>query len=735
MESDFIMTEPLGTAGESGEQTVWDAVKRAFSGRNVLAYWRYPIFSTSGSSRKEPDILIADRELGLIVIEVKSIRMAQLQRINGHAWHLSGHHASTIQPYQQAENQLFALLGYCDQEPLLRRAVAGRALVALPWVESGEWLERGFHSLPSCPPVLFGDNLGRSTLLNTVKDAPQVSYGQVLTPEAFLALKGVLAGTPVYGRPEVERELTGRAEIITQAREKLYAFDLQQETIAKQIPPGPQRIRGIAGSGKTVLLCQKAAQMHLKHPGWDIALVFFNRSLYDVMTGTLDKWLRRFTKGAQGYDPANSKLKVLHAWGATNQPGFYRELTLAHGIPPLPLAKLPKGLTPTQSYLCLLKLFLEALEKRNKPVIPLYDAILVDEGQDLVADERFKYVGKQPFYWLAYQALRPAKQAAEARALFEEAQRDTSGQRRLIWAYDEAQSLDSLTIPTYREVFGEAVSQQMLAGGVSYVGGISKNEVMPKCYRTPGPILTAAHSIGMGLLRPQGMISGLTTKEDWRNLGYEVSGDFRKFGEEIRLKRPLGNSLNPVPGHYGQDVLSFKPFTTRAEEVAWVAEQVARDVEEGIDPSREVLIIALGNHTEATQVQRSLALALEARGLDYFVPAAPGVNTLEVTSTTRKPNAFWHPGAVTVSRIHQAKGNEADIVYIVGFDAIARREADVTYRNQIFVALTRSRGFAHLSGVGRHLMFEEMEQVLAAGQEFSFTFLKQPKRDLNERVI
>ena len=81
------MTEPLGAAGETGEQTVWEAVKRTFTDRGCLSYWRYPIFSTTGEARKEPDILIADPELGLIVIEVKSIRMEQLAASAGTAGH------------------------------------------------------------------------------------------------------------------------------------------------------------------------------------------------------------------------------------------------------------------------------------------------------------------------------------------------------------------------------------------------------------------------------------------------------------------------------------------------------------------------------------------------------------------------------------------------------------------------------------------------------------------------
>ena len=131
--SKFITTEPLGKSGERGESKVWEAVKLAFTDRNCIAYWRYPIFSRVGKTRKEPDILIADVELGLIVIEVKSIRIDQIVAINGHRWEFQNFYATYGHPYQQAENQLFALLGYCDRSPTLRSKVTGRAIVALPF--------------------------------------------------------------------------------------------------------------------------------------------------------------------------------------------------------------------------------------------------------------------------------------------------------------------------------------------------------------------------------------------------------------------------------------------------------------------------------------------------------------------------------------------------------------------------------------------------------------------------
>ena len=109
----FITTEPLGKSGEASEEKVWDAVRSAFAERNCIAYWRFPIFSKVGEHRKEPDILIVDRDLGLIIIEVKGLTIDQIREINGHRWELKNFYDYPYDnPYQQAENQLWALMGY-----------------------------------------------------------------------------------------------------------------------------------------------------------------------------------------------------------------------------------------------------------------------------------------------------------------------------------------------------------------------------------------------------------------------------------------------------------------------------------------------------------------------------------------------------------------------------------------------------------------------------------------------
>jgi hypothetical protein len=199
----FITTEPLEKSGEIGEHKAWDAVRDAFAQRDCIGYWRYPIFSKVGKSRKEPDILIADSELGLIVIEIKSVTIDQIVAIAGHRWQFQHYYTISSNPYEQAENQLFALLGYCDREPSLRRKVSGRALVCLPLITEDQWYHSGFYQLPSCPPIIFQNHLRPSvsicgSLIKQIQQTTPIIKGFNLTPKQWKLLQAVISGTPVF---------------------------------------------------------------------------------------------------------------------------------------------------------------------------------------------------------------------------------------------------------------------------------------------------------------------------------------------------------------------------------------------------------------------------------------------------------------------------------------------------------------------------------------------------------
>ncbi len=714
----FITTEPLGKDGEACEEKAWDAVKSAFAKRDCIGYWRYPIFSKTGEIRKEPDILLADRELGVITIEVKGITIDQIVAVNGHQWEFQNFYITHGSPYQQAENQLYALLGYCDREPAIRRKVTGRAIVALPLITEEQWQEKGFDRLPSCPPIIFKNQLGPTTLLKRIQQTTPVVCGEDLEDKDWELLLAVIGGAQVLRKPQSEvqaiaRKGSTRSSIISILRQRLYELDLQQVHVGSEIPPGAQRIRGIAGSGKTVLLCQKAAHMHLKHPDWDIALVFFTRSLYDQIEKLVDQWIRHFSQGDVQYDSrVKRKLRILHAWGANNRAGLYRTICEAHRITPLKVQDTSYR-QPNEGLADICNRLIQ-----GKKIQPMFDAILIDEGQDLVVDrDELKYEDKQVIYWMAYESLRPCDP-------------DNPEQRRLIWAYDEAQSLDTLKIPEYKELFGQRLSHALTKGRV-YKGGINKYEVMHRCYRTPGPILTAAHAIGMGLLRPQGMLSGITDADNWRAIGYEVTGDFRKKNEQITLRRPTLNSPNPVPELWHESVINVDIYDSRQEELTALARHIQHNLDyDGLQPSREILVVVLGENYDAMELETHVARFLIDQGIDIFIPSGVRLNQLNPKWPNNNQDNFWHPGGVTVSRITRAKGNEAEMVYVVGFDNVAKDESNINLRNQLFVALTRARCWVRLSGIGNYAMYDEMQRVIDSGDTFTFTYRNPPKRDV-----
>jgi superfamily I DNA and RNA helicase len=724
----FIATEPLGTKGETGEQIVWDSIQLAFSERKCLAYWRYPIFSpverqenlhSFQKFRKEPDILIVDRQLGLIIIEVKSIRIEQIVSIQGHRWQYQKFYTDYGSPYQQAETQLFALLEYTDREPLLKDKLTARAIVALPYITESDWQARAFDRLPSNPPILFKNHLLKSSELDKfIEQMPTVGDSDRLTEHQWQLLLAILTGSSLLtpstrhflvtkqSRGDILKQVRSRSVSLREAsllrspqstsaklRSHFAKLDLQQEKIAKQIPPGLQTIRGIAGSGKTIILCQKAALMHLKYPDWQIAFVFFSRSLYQLITEKISQWINYFSGGKQTYNPHNSNLKILHAWGGKQQPGFYSTICQLAG-------KLPLAVKFTESYQPNEALGEVCFQLLQSTAIPqVFDAILIDEGQDLIVDS-WKYQNKQPFYWLAYQSLRPVNPLCPE-------------QKRLIWAYDELQSLNSEKIPTASELFGQELGH-LLTGRHS--NNINKTEIITCCYRTPHLILTAAHAIAMGLLRPQGMLTGFATKEEWEALGYQVEGNF-KLGEQIIIKRSPNNSPNPISQLWQGEVIKFEKYVSRQQELTILANNIKYNLrKDGLRPAQEILVIVLGNHWEANELALSTAKFLHRQGIYIYLP---------------NHNHFWDEGAVTITNIHRAKGQEADIVYLIGLDQIAKNESNLYLRNQLLVALTRARGWVYISGISNYPLYQELEQVIQSKDTFKVSFNSFPQRAIS----
>lgn len=708
---DFHPYEPLDN--NSGQNKLWDWIKSAFKSDSGVAYYRYPIFNRVGSLMREPDFLMLHQLTGLWVIECKGCTIDNIESIQGHEWKMKNWHSHVETPVAQAEDQMFAIQNKMEVRRETRGKLRVNFRVALPFVKRQEWQDRGFHRLPSTEGVVLLYEDLTPTALKQYFEAVHEREPQPQYPEEdWKVIRGVLGGTlPSKPPRRIASETPKESPVfaIHEIESKLKVLDETQQKIAFEVPDGPQRLRGLAGTGKTVLLAKRLAKMHIAHPEWTIGLIFFTRSLYDQMIELVTLYHKEMHPDQ--LEPDWQRIKILHAWGGRTREGFYYRLARECGIRPHNLRTaqdavrergLSSSVTDVFDFIC--KELQRVCGEKRQSVPILYDALLIDEGQDLPPS----------FYQLARDSL--------------------SDPQRIYWAYDEAQGIGSLLIPTSAQMFGRDANGKLLVDvSGSYTGGILKTHKMKRCYRTPRQLLMTAHALNMGLFRKGGALQGVTTQKDWSDLGYEiVAGDFTPAsvaaGKTVTLTRPLDESPHPVDsGHFKHlkslgSLLSLNTFSNPEDEQDWIAQQVKADLDSGLNPW-DVVVVALGGDYEKNYLA-DLQNALKCAG----VPAAiAGVDTH--VDRYRAPDVFHKADCVTISGIARAKGNEAWKVYACRFDYATKpldwkQENELHKRNEAFVALTRSKLWCVVTGQPSDI-FDELEMAIEQYPNFVFPAFNQ----------
>ena len=94
----------------------------------------------------------------------------------------------------------------------------------------------------------------------------------------------ILEGAKVILKPKKreigENDVLTKGAILKEMEEQMAYLDLEQKNAALAQIAGPQRIRGLAGSGKTIILCMKAALIHLREPNKKILYTFTPERLH-----------------------------------------------------------------------------------------------------------------------------------------------------------------------------------------------------------------------------------------------------------------------------------------------------------------------------------------------------------------------------------------------------------------------------------------------------------------------
>ncbi|MEE1711351.1 ATP-binding domain-containing protein, partial [Pseudomonas aeruginosa] len=376
------------------------------------------------------------------------------------------------------------------------------------------------------------------------------------------------------------------------------------------------------------------------------------------------------------------------AWGGRQKPGLYSTLCQSLGITPLTLAD-ARGKGDSLKFI-----YKDLLERAGNLLVPEYDLVLIDEAQDFPNE------------------------------VFEVAYRITKGEgaaKRIIWAYDEFQSLRDTVIKGPSELFGvdgnghPNLPDSILNG--RYEGDIPKDFVLPNCYRTPRPVLMTAHGIAMGLYSSR-QSEMFYHSAEWNAIGYSVvepQGLLISEGDKVEIERPDANSKNLLEGilrDNGKRPLNLvraERFDSDQQQLNYLAEKIQRLImENGVAPE-EIIVINLspGNNKNSM-----LAIQRELVGV--------GVKSV-IPGYVESADVFKPSGFVTLTTPFRAKGNEANIVFVVN----AQRVSDdftLRMRNAFFVAVTRSRGWCYITGYGAAMqgLVEEIESIKRDFPMFKF---------------
>jgi len=354
----FTVPERLSDQNDTataGERKVFAAL-REYLPEDYLVYYDIRV------GDRYPDFTVIGPDLGVVVLEVKDWRLNSIVgvRPDGVAIKTSDGEQVLRSPVPQARDYTLRIVDLLKERPKLR---------------SGKWLCCGWGYGAVLPLLKTDDIHARSRSGATLEETlgpDLILTGDDLTAERLLPRLRQLLPSRAAHAPRLSPDQVDeiRAALYPEIRvgwahddaQLLEVMDKEQERLAKSLGDGHRLVRGVAGSGKTIVLMCRARHLRQLHPDWRVLVLCFNRVLAEHLSRTIG---------------TDERLQVLtfHAWCT-------RELRLAK----IPLPPAPERGQAWHEYWDQVPTMLLDASASGHACPGTYQAILVDEGQDFAND-------------------------------------------------------------------------------------------------------------------------------------------------------------------------------------------------------------------------------------------------------------------------------------------------------------------------------------------------------------
>lgn len=305
-----MIPETLPSTSTAGEKRVFAALEKL--PQDCLVYYE-PLVH-----RRCPDLIVILPAVGVLIIEVKDWRLAELTKATPDRITISRRGVETValHPRKQARDYMHRLMDECRRHPqcgvLMRK--------------DGQYANR--YAFPFAHIAVLS-NINRSQIQ---REAPEMS--RIFPPETTVArdelaeweaLEGeALAAKlkscfdPWWSFPKMTQRQVDvcrsviHPEIVIRANETdLAVLDLRQERNARALGDGHRIVYGVAGSGKTVLLIARA-KLLAEESSKRILLLCYNKLLATYLAAATARL-------------NNIKVMTFHGWGVRNGAAFREE--------------------------------------------------------------------------------------------------------------------------------------------------------------------------------------------------------------------------------------------------------------------------------------------------------------------------------------------------------------------------------------------------------------------------
>ncbi len=249
--------------------------------------WYEPLF---GAGRKRPDLVALVPDSGVLVLEILGAKSGALRGVRGGGLVvIDRNDVEHVLPTPLARAQAFA-------EDLARRLATVAALApsdCLPvtagavfaYVSRTEAENAGYGRIVDLDRCLFREDLDvalndAGAFRRLVARLLSAELRDPIAVEAERIHRALIHPETVIGAPTLPFPTAGAAE-------ELQVLDRRQEALARGLGDGHRVIRGVAGSGKTLVLTFRARHLAALHPGQRVLVTCYTRSLAGSLTRQL----------------------------------------------------------------------------------------------------------------------------------------------------------------------------------------------------------------------------------------------------------------------------------------------------------------------------------------------------------------------------------------------------------------------------------------------------------------